>query len=101
MRDLCPVPLPIGWPAFVKSAVLHTIALAQYAIVYTRSWASDSSNGRLRAKAECDRAQEEAALLREQLHIANARMGRISAEHRSRYLVAERMMILELAAAQD
>lgn len=100
MRDHCPVPLPIGWPAIVKSAVLHTIALAQYAIVYTRSWASDSSNGRLRAKAERDRAQQEAALLREQLRIANARMGRIPAEHRPHYLPAERMAILELKAAR-
>jgi transposase InsO family protein len=100
MRDHCPIPLPIGWPAFVKSAVLHTIALAQYAIVYTRSWAADSRNGRVRAKAEQDRVQQEAALLREQLRITNVRMGRIPAEHRPHYLPAERMAILELKAAR-
>lgn len=95
-----PVPLPHDWPAFVKSAVIHTIALAQYAIVYTRSWAADSRNGRVRAKAEHDRAREEAALLREQLRITNARMGRIPAEHRPHYLPVERMAILELKAAR-
>jgi hypothetical protein len=49
MPDQHHVPLPKGWPAFVKSAVLHTISLAQYALVYTRSWAVDSPNGRVRA----------------------------------------------------
>jgi len=33
------IPLPKGWQGCVKSAVLHTIALAHYAIVYARAWA--------------------------------------------------------------
>ena len=34
--------LPKGWQDCVKSAVLHTIALAHYAIVYARARAADS-----------------------------------------------------------
>jgi len=30
--------LPKGWQDCLKSAVLHTIALAHYAIVYARGW---------------------------------------------------------------
>ena len=40
--------LPRAWPSRVKSAILHAISLAQYVIVYTRSWAVDSTNPRLR-----------------------------------------------------
>jgi hypothetical protein len=36
--------LPRGWLYHVKSAVLHVIALGQYAMAYTRSWAV---NGRI------------------------------------------------------
>ena len=38
--------LPKGWPAKVQSSVLHVIALAKFAAVYTRSWAVNSSNQR-------------------------------------------------------
>ena len=31
------IPLPKGWQGCVKSAVLHAIALAHYAIVYARA----------------------------------------------------------------
>ena len=45
------IPLPRGWTSHVRSAVLHVIALAQYATVYTRSWAANSLNMRVRLKA--------------------------------------------------
>ena len=35
------IDLPKGWQSYVKSAVLHAIALAQYAIEYVRVWATD------------------------------------------------------------
>jgi len=59
--------LPKGWQDDVKSAVLHAIALAHYAIVYARAWAADSINARVRLAAENDRLHEECALLREEL----------------------------------
>jgi hypothetical protein len=42
------ISLPKSWPKDVRSALLHVIALAQYATTYTRSWAVDSMNGRVR-----------------------------------------------------
>ena len=41
----------------------HVLALAQYAAVYTRSWAVDRMNGRVRLKAENDRLLEKLAQL--------------------------------------
>ena len=40
-ENMLKIPLTKGWPCHVRSAVLHIIALAQYATVYTRSWASN------------------------------------------------------------
>jgi hypothetical protein len=34
--------------------VLHVISLAQYAAAFTRSWAADSANARLRLTADLD-----------------------------------------------
>ena len=64
------IPLPKGWTSHVRSAVLHVIALAQYATVYTRSWAANSLNDRVRLKAENDRLSQEIAFLEEEIHVA-------------------------------
>ena len=48
------VPLPRGWKQHLRSAVLHVISLAQYATVYTRSCAADSTNSRVRLKAQLE-----------------------------------------------
>ena len=53
------IPLPRGWPSRVKSAVLHVISLAQFTLAYTRGWAANSPNSRIRLKAELDRAHQE------------------------------------------
>ena len=70
------IPLPKGWQDCVKTAVLHAIALAHYAIVYARAWAGDSINARVRLSAENDRLHEECALLREELRIKDTRRRR-------------------------
>jgi len=57
------IDLPRGWPRRVKSAVVHVIALAQYAVAYTRGWAVDSPIRRLSLKAENDRLRQEVALV--------------------------------------
>jgi hypothetical protein len=69
------IPLPKGWPASVKSAILHVIALAQFAMTYAHGWAVDSVNTRVRLKAELDQANQDNALLREEMRIKDARMG--------------------------
>ena len=94
------IPLPKGWTKHVRAAVLHVISLAQYAAVYSRSWAVDSMNGRVRLRAELDRAHQEIALLREALRIKDARMAQIAPLRRPHYPPAERMAILELRAAR-
>jgi len=68
------IPLPKRWGTHVKSAVLHVIALAQYALTCSRSWAAESSNARVRLKAENDRLTQEVALLREEIRIKDVRM---------------------------
>jgi hypothetical protein len=52
------IPLPKSWGTHVISAVLHAIALAQYALTYSRSWAADSTNQGVRLKAENDRLEQ-------------------------------------------
>jgi len=94
------IPLPKRWGTHVKSAVLHVIALAQYALTYSRSWAADSSNERVRLKAENDRLTQEVALLREEIRIKDVRMAQIASQRRPRYLPTERMAILELRATR-
>ncbi len=66
------IPLPKGWKKQVRSAVLHVLSLARYAAVYTRGWAADSTNTRVRPKAELERANQELYLLREEIRIKDA-----------------------------
>ncbi len=92
--------LPRGWAERVKSAMLNVIALAQYAVAYTRSWAVDSPIARQRLKAENDQLRQEVALLTEEIRIKDARMKRVDPQKRPHYMPTERMMILELRAAR-
>jgi putative transposase len=94
------IPLPNIWSAHVKSAILHIVALAQYALTYSRSWAADSSNQRVRLKAECDRLEQEVALRGEEIRIKDVRMAQIDPQRRPHYHPTERMAILELRAAR-
>ena len=70
--------LPKSWQDGVKSAVLHAIALADYAIVHARAWAADSINARVRLATQNDRLHEECALLRDELRIRDTRMAQIA-----------------------
>jgi transposase InsO family protein len=94
------IPLPKSWTKHVRSAVLQVISLAQFAAVYTRSWAVDSVNGRVRLRAELDRANHEVSLLREEMRIKDARMASIDPHRRPHYPPTQRMAILELKAAR-
>ena len=61
------IPLPSGRPKNVKSAVLHIISLAHYAIVAARGWAANSINARVRLAAENDRLKQQIELLRQEI----------------------------------
>ena len=71
------IPLPKSWASRVKSAILQVISLAQFTMAYTRGWAANSPNSRIRLKADLDRAHQEIALLREELRIHQARMAQL------------------------
>jgi hypothetical protein len=73
---------------------------AQYAAVYTRVWAANSVNTRVRLKAENDQLTQEVALLREEIRIKDARMARIDPHRRPHYPPTQRMAVLELKAAR-
>ena len=85
------IPLPKAWAEQVRSAVLHVLSLAQYAAVYTRAWAANSVNARVRLKAENDQLTQEVALLREEIRIKDARMARIDPHRRPHYPPTQRM----------
>lgn len=76
------IPLPKQWSRRVRSGVLHAISLAHYSLTFTRSWAANSINARIRLKAENDRLHQELALLQEEMRIKDARMLRIPAQRR-------------------
>ena len=94
------IPLPKSWTTHVRDAVLHIISLAQFATAYTRGWAANSINPRLRRRAEVDRLTEEVAVLKEELRIKDARMTAVPARRRPHYAATDRMAILELKAAR-
>jgi putative transposase len=92
--------LPRSWPSKVRSAMLHVVSLAQYAVIATRSWAADSSNARVRLKAENDRLKQEMAQLRDELRLKDARMNSLPPSRRPYYSPTARLQILELRAAR-
>ena len=97
--DSLRIPLPRGWPGRVKSATLHVISLAQFALAYTRGWAVNSQVARVGLKAENGQLRQDVVLLPEEIRIKDARMKRITAPYRLCYAPTERMSILELRAA--
>ncbi len=94
------IPLPAGWSQQARSATLHVISLAQFALAYTRGWAVNSRVARVRLKAENDRLRQQVAWLTEEIRIKDGRMKRIAPQRRPHYVPAERMSILELRATR-
>ena len=84
----------------MRSALLHVVALAQYASVYTRSWAAESCNTRVRLRATVVQLQQEIALLQAEIRIKDARMTCVPAHRRPYYPPVVRLEILQLRAAR-
>jgi hypothetical protein len=61
------IPLPRIWSSRIQKTILDAIALAQYALVHAQNWTADRSDPCLPHLAELDQANQEIALLREQL----------------------------------
>ena len=94
-QSLPDIPLPSEWSKNVKSAVLHVISLAHYAIVVTRGWAANSINAHVRLTADNNQLKHETQLLRAELRIKNVRLAKIDPRRRPYYPTTERMAILE------
>ena len=94
------IPLPKGWPCHVKSAVLHAISLAHYAMVHARGRAAGRLCSSVRLSVQNERLIEECALLRKEMRIKDRRMVQVLPQKRPRYRPHERMAILELRAAR-
>ena len=96
-----PLALPRGWPRRIRSAAVHAISLANFALTTARGWAAQSLNPRLSLRAEIERLQQEIQLLREETRIKDSRMQHIEAQRRPHYPPTERLAILELRAARN
>ena len=86
--------LPKGWPKHVRSSVLHAISLANFSLTFTRSWAANSFNARIRLKQENDRLRQEVALLVEVQRIKDRRIQQIPPHRRPYYPPILRLAIL-------
>lgn len=94
------IPLSKSWGTHVKSGILHVMALAQFALTSSRSGTTDSSNQRVRLRAECDGLQQEVSLLREEMRAKDARIAQIDPKRRSHYPSTARPAILELRTSR-
>jgi transposase InsO family protein len=89
------VPLPSGWTHHVKCGLLHAISLAAMALAVARSRHTQS-----RLQTELDRADNEIALLKEELAIKDGRWGRVLPRRRPHFTPIQRMRILQVKAAR-
>lgn len=90
------IALPKGWPALLREAILHIIAMARISIMHARHWPA----GTLRNRGELDRLNNENVLLRMELEIKNARLESIDPHRRPNYTPNQRLQILQLRAAR-
>jgi len=96
-----PLALPRGWPRGLRSAAVHAVSIAEFALTTALGWAAQSLNPRLRLRAELERLRNEVLLLREEIRIKDARMQHIEAQKRPHYPPTARLAILELRAARN
>jgi transposase InsO family protein len=89
------IPLPGGWAKHVKASLLHAISLAAMALTVARS-----RRARSRLETELERADNEIALLKEELAIKDARWVRVSTRRRPHFTPVQRMRILQVKAAR-
>ncbi len=94
------IPLPKQWNKRVRSAVLHAISLAQFALTSARGQIQRQDRVRDRGFAKIERLRQEIRLLKEELRLKDARMLRVPGRRRPYYQPVERLAILELRAVR-
>ena len=80
--ELEKLPLPKGWPTYVKSAIVHTISLASLCLSSARGWTKNAINPQARIQTELEKQQNEINLLKLEISIKDARIQRIDPRHR-------------------
>ncbi|MCP5071416.1 MAG: hypothetical protein GY946_33055, partial [bacterium] len=96
MADSPRIRLPKQWSSQVRAGMLHAISLASVALVSARAQMA----GRRRLAARLEQAENEIALLREELAIKDGRWQRSLTRRRPHYTAIQRMRILQLRAAR-
>ena len=100
-RPLNPVlPLPRQWSRRVRTAVIHAISLAQFALTSAQGQIQRRHRPRGRRYAKIERLRQEIHLLKEELRLKDARMARVPGRRRPFYRPIDRLAILELRAAR-
>ena len=93
------LPLPPQWPQLAADALVHAVAMARIAIAQVHGGFAGSPIARIRLRSQNERLRSELAQIREQVRIKDARLARIPAKSRPRYLPQERHAIMVLRAA--
>ncbi|MHC5058752.1 MAG: DDE-type integrase/transposase/recombinase, partial [Planctomycetota bacterium] len=94
------LPLPRQWPGRVRTAVIHAISLAQFALTAARARPQKKRSCGSQREREIERLHQEVHLLREELRLKDARMKRMPGHRRPFYRPIERLSVLELRAAR-
>jgi transposase InsO family protein len=95
------IPLPRGWPRFVKRALLAAVGLERLALLDVRSGFENSPDPRAGQSSEVDRLRELLALRDEEIRILRARLEHVPPRKRPLYPAAERLAILELRSKYE
>ena len=95
-----PIPLPHQWSGRIRTAIIHAISLAQFALTAARARPAEKRASGSRRERELERLRQEVHLLREELRLKDARMKRMPGHRRPFYRPIERLSILELRAAR-
>ena len=90
--------LPRGWTKRRQWGILNALALARVCVMDVMAKLSVSRRKADRVLAENARLKQENELLREEMSIKDARMGRVPRRRRPYYTPIERMRILQLKA---
>ena len=94
-EDIKSLRLPKDWHSYVRSAVLNVVGIVRVAMLAGREALITNGDAR---DARIHQLESEVAMLREELRINGARIGRVPSQRRPQYTGIERMAILQLRA---
>ena len=73
-RPCSVIPLPKQWTKRVRSAIIHTIPMAQHSLTCARGRAVKSASNERRLRLEIERLRQELNLLQEEMRLKDGRM---------------------------